>query len=277
MFRAGYWTSQTRLPELSRLWREVLPGLAPLVAREPERVSGALSNAAVNLDAYSARLDQWLNELARVGPLCESVSQLLQVNGVLAWRAGLARLRNSSLNLLRGLPPELAARTMGLKGAFDGSDWPQTLNRICRDRWFDPAKAAEPGITKETIREVARVADYRGMGGELMDLPVVFMDSEQLYVTDLQNTYRMEVDCFGCNLHAAPEVTLPKTPRMKSKNVQLNGWPSIDAVGKVVWRNHERHMSYLAASNSQACDGQTLAVTIPTSFHVYLINCAEEP
>lgn len=272
LFRAGYWNTESRLPELSRLWQDVLPKLATHIAREPERVSGSLSNALVNLANHPVRLDQWLNELAAMGALCESVSQLLEVNGIVAWRAGMALLRTSSLKSLQRLPESLAIATLQCShAAVVGSRWQAMLERLANDRWYDPSHAADGSEPRAVIREHARVADYRGLGGSLMDLPTVFLHAGQLHVTDRTHTYRIEADCFGCILQATQDIQ-GIVPAGKLANLRTD--PSIDAEGHVTWNQGRATLNYLADASSQACDGQTLAVTLPTSFHVYLLSAS---
>ncbi len=266
LFRAGYWAGQSRLPELSRLWEVVLPKLGKLVAREPERVSGSLSNALINLAIYPVRLQEWLDELASRAQECDSVSQLLEVASVLAWRTGLVLLRKRSLELLAQLPRGLAARTLGLPNSLDEAQWQDLLTRMEHDRWFNPAQQRE--ADRPAIVEQRRVANYRGLGGSLLDLPQVFRHESGLYVTDQTSSWRIQADCFGCILQSA-ELPSPSATSGASPSPTA----SIQPDGNVSWHGHQQTFDYLARSTSQACDGQTLAVTLPDSFHVYLLTC----
>ena len=50
-----------------------------------------------------------------------------------------------------------------------------------------------------------------------------------------------------------------------------NAGVAIDPKGRVAWNGEDATFGELAESSSQAFDGQTLAVTLPTSHHVFLV------
>lgn len=267
LFRAGYWGTESRLPELNQLWEDVLPKLAHLVAREPERVSGSLSNALINFAKYAVRTRQWLDELVRVGPQCASVLELLQTGQVLAWRAGQTLLRSYALETLSHLPRKVAGPALGLPiglaETFGDQTWSAIIERLKQDRWYEPTQSNDHQATA-IICEAGRVGNYRGLGGGFSDLPQVYTYEDQLYVTDQTSVWRIEVDRFGCVLqltsHAFRKGKAPKATQ-----------PAIDNKGTVSWNEIEQSFPYLAATFSQATDGQTLAVTLDNSFHVYLL------
>jgi hypothetical protein len=43
--------------------------------------------------------------------------------------------------------------------------------------------------------------------------------------------------------------------------------------GSVRWNGHEQRFAYLAGEIGHAFDGKTLAVTLATSFHVFIVAC----
>jgi hypothetical protein len=49
--------------------------------------------------------------------------------------------------------------------------------------------------------------------------------------------------------------------------------PKLQADGTVVWGDNSETFSEVANCSSEAFDGLTLAVTIPSSFHVFLFYC----
>ncbi len=263
LFRAGYWGSESRLPELNQLWDCVLPSLAHLIAREPERVSGSLSNALINLAKYPVRMHEWLERLQQLGVHCETVSQLLELGHVLSWQAGLTLLRQRSLETLSRWPRELACKALGLVEPVDDTVWKSMLEKLRTDRWYAPTDA-QSGNDSTASYEAYRVGNYRAIGGAFSDLPRVSVDEGQLYVTDQSSFWRIEVDRFGCVLQpaSAPPKAKLKKPR----------FPTVDVHGTIHWDDREQETEYLARPTSDAWDGQTLAVTLETSFHVYLFT-----
>ncbi|MGN6544340.1 MAG: hypothetical protein ACTHK7_04780 [Aureliella sp.] len=281
LFRTGFFGPETRLAALEPLWTEVLPSLAPLVARAPQQVAGALSNALVNMATHStARTDQWLSELSRIGPLCQSSIELLDVAGILAWRAGMAQLRSSALERLARLPAALAAQAAGLTSGADEAEWQRVRDRLAEDRWFHPASpvSASPptGSPSGSLAIAHVVGGFRGFGGGFMKPPRVVLHEGWLYVHDTESLWRLYADCFGTHLQRTgepAEIGIGRTKtatRKQAKPVPT----SISEDGTVTWDGRRQRFGHLASPSSQAFDGQVLAVTLPTSFHVYLIGAA---
>ncbi len=82
-------------------------------------------------------------DLARMGARCQSVAELLQVGQVLAWRAGLTLLRSRVLETLTQLPRELACSALGLTETADDPAWSAILERLTRDRWYEPTQGVD--------------------------------------------------------------------------------------------------------------------------------------
>ncbi len=279
LFRAGYWGQESRLPALNQLWEQTLPKLVPLVAREPNRVAGALSNALIHVaQQQDARARDWLARLASLGGRCQSVNELLAIAMLLAWRCGMAQLREGALERLGRLPADVAARCMSIDEAFDreadaidDSAWQVTLERLRRDRWSDPndlQTSRVPVLAK-------RVGAFRGFGGSFLRPPIVFQSETHLMVTDQTTVWRLFADVYGWHLqrqgNADDFALLHLQPG--ERLVVNNAEPVLSHDGLVRWNGHEQRFAYLAGQSSHAFDGQTLAVTLPTSFHVFIIAC----
>lgn len=275
LFRTGFFGLETRLVALDRLWKEILPNLAPAIARAPRRVAGALSNALVNMAAHStARSDQWLSELMRIGPLCQSENELLDASSVLAWRAGMAQLRSGAVERLARLPVAVAAQAVGLESTPDADEWQRLRERIAQDRWFNPAAASDGSATTgPTVVHI--VGSFRGFGGSFMKPPHVVLHDEWLHVHDESDVWRLHADCFGTHLQrigltAESGINLKK--RKTGRKQASSDQPSISEDGTVAWAAQRSRFAHLASATSQAFNGQVLAVTLSTSFHVYLIR-----
>jgi hypothetical protein len=71
----------------------------------------------------------------------------------------------------------------------------------------------------------------------------------------------------------SPKADKPAVRAKGNPPVEASERPLISPDGSVRWNGHDKRFAYLAGSTSNAFDGQTLAVTLPTSFHVYIIAC----
>lgn len=279
LFRAGYWGRESRLPALNQLWEQTLPSLAPLVAREPNRVAGALSNALIHVAQQQDTLArEWLARLSSLGGRCQSVNQLLAITMVLAWRCGMAQLREGALERLARLPADLAAPCMrvdevfaGEAKAIDESAWQVTLERLRRDRWSDTND-----LQTSHVPVLAKyVGAFRGFGGSFMRPPIVFLHQTHLMVTDQTTVWRLFADAYGWHLQRqgnADDFALPDLQPGKRLAV-TDAEPVLSNDGRLRWNGYDQRFAYLAGASSHAFDGQTLAVTLPTSFHVFIVAC----
>ena len=100
LFTAGLLGPKKKHPHVSTAWSVLLPCAARLLAHEPTRVAGSVSNGVDHLAAQaSARPAEWIDGMRKLAPHCGSVPQWLDAGKVLAWRAGLVQYRSAALRL----------------------------------------------------------------------------------------------------------------------------------------------------------------------------------
>jgi hypothetical protein len=262
LFAASLLGPVTKHPHVQAAWREVLPQAARLLAQEPRQVAGCVSNAVDHLAAHpAARPGEWIDGMGKLAAHCESVAQWLDAGKVLGWRAGLVQYRAAALRVARALPWKLAARCFDTPDDVPEADWYERLDRMETDRWYAPFTAPAEA-TSRCLRLVGTTGGFRGFGGPCRRLPNVSAEGDRLLVTDGDETMQLLVDVFGTMWHRAAK------PPAKSRTAD---GVSVDAHGKVAWDGMSQDFAELAEASSFACDGQTLAVTLPTSYHVFLV------
>jgi hypothetical protein len=267
LFAASLLGPQTKHQHVIAAWHSVLPAAARLLAREPARVAGCLSNAVDHLTAYaSARPEEWIEGMRKLSPHCDSVSQWLDVGKVLAWRAGLVQYRSAQLENMRGLPWRLAARCFDVQEDVTEADWRSRLNRMEADPWYSPV-LDQAESAKRSVRLVRSTGGFRGFGGPCSRPPTVAAHDGGLFVADGSETWQLLADVFGTLWHRVPRAAAAR--RASDPGAQV----TIDLRGNVTW-DGTYPFSELADASSYACDGQTLAVTLPTSYQVFLVAWA---
>jgi hypothetical protein len=265
LFAAGLLGPKSRHPHVSAAWRGVLPQTARLLAREPARVAGLLSNAVDHLAAHtSARPSEWIEWMGALSPHIESVTQWLDVGKVLAWQAGLVQYRSAALRVARTLPWKLAARCFDIHEDVTESGWNKYLGRLETDRWFSPVQGKTQDASR-SLRIVRTTGGFRGFGGPCLRPPTVMAKDGRLFVKDGNETWLLLADAFGTFWH---RVALAPAQSQASAVASII---ALDARGVVTWEDTRQDFAELAEANSFACDGQTLAVTVPTSYLVFLV------
>jgi hypothetical protein len=248
----------SRHPRAAQAWRELFPKLAAPLAAEPARVAGSLNNAACNLGQEpGARPLQWLREMAEVGPRCAGADELLALGQVLAWRSGMAHLRDSAVAVWEKLPEPLARASLGLPA--DGAEPSRERLRRDLDDPFRPPGA--PGGPPR-LEVVAAVGGFRGLGGPFVTPPRAFALCGHVWAADAERAFTVHADCFGQTLQRAPRV--PADDR-------LMGEASVEGDGQVSFAGLTQRLPELAGAGGFAAAGHLLAVTLPRSHRLRLV------
>ena len=266
LFRKGYFGNESRLPALDQLWTQILPAMPYLIARDARKLVGALSNALIYLVAQpSTRVQFWLAEVARIAVDCQSSAELLDATAILVWRCGMAQFRPGALLRLQSLPRQIAMKCLAVEPSTAPKDWEQLLVHLVDNEWFDPQSSADG---KTHVGVVQCVSGFRGFGGHMMNPPSVGIHDGYVVVRDEKSAWRLYADCYGWYLHRIGEANeFDMAVRSRTDKVAV----CIDESGRVQWDKTQVKFKHLAGAASQAFDGRTLAVTLPTSYHVFLI------
>jgi hypothetical protein len=149
---------------------------------------------------------------------------------------------------------------LGLADKPSAEQLGQMIQRLEQDPWLKPedALSAPP---QQSIRLVARAGAFRGFGGPFIRPPTVLFSQDGLVASDGEGHWRVLADACGVVLlrdERAAKVF--ERPEFK-----------IDRSGKVSWNDEMAHFPDLGEPVSQAGDGRTLAVTIASSHHVFLL------
>lgn len=254
---------QARAPGIGRVWTELLPALAPQLAQAPERVVVCLSNAAAALEAEPGfDLGAWMRTLREGAPLCPAAEELLTLGLVLPWRLGLAHHRASALGRLAALPPAALRWVLGRPPQS-----PEPLEALLaplQDPWGWPG-AQGPA----RLGLVARVGGFVGLGGPFGSPPRVIGLGGQLFTFDEDQVWSLHADRCGATLRRWGPA-LPDAP----EDPGLGG--GLDPDGTARLGAHARRFPELKGASAWACDGRTLAVSLPHSHRVVVLAVVPE-
>ncbi len=231
----GFAGPRARHPWMDETWQTVLTAVPALVAEDPRRVIGSLSNAMHHLASTpDARPEGWIALMKKAAPLAGDVSSLLQAGQVAAWRSGLAHYREGALNVAKRLPAPLVHAALGVA---DGN--PTTLlEKLSSDPWYHPDHSTEPG------KIVARTGSFRGFGGPFIAPPKVVHAHGHWIATSGDDQWIVTADAFGATFHRLTGESVP--PPSRPDRSALNGLTLPPDYGE---------------ATSLATDGSTLAVT----------------
>ena len=273
LFAASLLGPEAKLPFLERLWREVLPAAARLLAREPQRVAGALNNATYQIASQpGTRPNEWLDRMAKLASDCDSVDQLLDLGKILAWQSGMVQFRAAALQRARNIPHELALRAMGQPATTSPRQLAALLDRLAFDPWVRCEANAGSSASLPVLKVVAAVGAFRGFGGLFLRPPTIRCQDKRWFVSDGTSDWQMLADLYGTMFQRVGDAAPPAKGAARSKTSQGDNDASIDREGKMRWGNRDTRFPHLASPTSFACDGVTFGVTISTSHHVYLIS-----
>jgi hypothetical protein len=259
---------EAKTPWVMAVWRELLPAAATAVAREPARLAASASNAIVNLATTpGARPRQWLDRWILIAAGCPDVTTLLDCGKVLAWQAGMAQYRASALEVVAQLMPSLAAAALGLPQDTAADSLSQVIERLKTDPWITAVGAVSRRKLTSPIRLVAMAGAFRGLGGPFLRPPTVAAGPAAIYASDGDSVWQLLADAYGA-------VFVGCDSKLFSPSTSSDA--AIGPNGEIRWGSDCAQLENLAHPLSWACDATTLAVTLPTSHHVFLLGRAAE-
>ncbi len=187
---------RVRQPWVNRVWSELAPRYAALLAREPQAVLGALTNAVVHLGAMpGVRVDAWLSLMAGLAQWADSVAHLRQLGQIAAWRAGMAHFRAGALRAADALPEAAALAAVGAKS---DEQWETVRATLEDDPWWDVAsrcRASSP----------LKAGGFTGFGGRFPQPPSVRVDSDVFVIRSADRYALLIADVHGAVLLPATE------------------------------------------------------------------------
>jgi hypothetical protein len=159
----------------------------------------------------------------------------LSLAALLAWQCGLPQYRESVLDKA----PELAHLRTN----------PWNLNN-----------------PNPSLQLLAKAGAFRGFAGQFLRPPRVDTLAGAILATDGDSTWQLHADLYNAILLRVDRTLPPPLP--------LKGDAQISANGTVNWKGQRRRFPELASSTSIAAISHTLAVTLATSHHLYLLGLA---
>ncbi len=251
----------SRYPAIQAGWQKLLPRLPRLVAREPARVAGCVTNAMYNLSRTpGARPEPWAGAMGPVAASCQSTGELLVCGIVLAWRSGMPQYRESALDQVRSLAPSLAAQVLELPASTDGRQIAEVIESLQVNPWTLPKDALH---YRRELRIVAKAGAFRGFAGPFLVPPRVARVAGELIASDGTASWRLYADVYNSLLL-----------RSEPGESQDAGEVQIQADGTIRWRGQVQRFPELAGATSIAALDHTVAVALPTSHHLFLLGFA---
>lgn len=245
-------------------YKQLLAALAPLLVREPERVSGALLNALHQLCTIDgARAREWTQRMAAIlkpAATSATVEQALALGRVIAWRVGLASQREMALRDASSLPADWTRAALDLPFTPDAGLW----NTLAQQ----PAMRAEEKEPPKQPEWLGWCGGFRGLGGPFAALPAVGFAGGRLAASDGQHTWWLAADGYGqqcVRMGAASEWPLESAGKDVAAKVGAGGF--------VVMAGRTHPFPELETAHDAVWQGGILAVVLRTSYQVALLRC----
>ncbi len=254
----GWLGPKAREPAIDAGLRTLLTALPQCLAAQPTRFPGALVNALHRLaQGQPQRALVWAQDLSALAPWCDSAEQALSLGRVLAWRLGLASLRQRALADAQTLPGEPLRLILGLERPPTGED----LARWLHQPQAMPGESAAPLVP----RLLGWAGGFAGFGGPFRRPPLVGLDAGRLVAGDGESRVALFGDGYG------------------TEAVQIGGGPvptpadpspaRVSGAGLLAWNGRRISMPELASARAWQWHQGLLAVALGTSHRVALLRC----
>lgn len=195
------WVGQgARAQLINRLWSDVLPAYAPVIASTPKVTIAAFSNATIKVSqAQGVRIDQWLGLMASLGDKVRTLDEARSLVVICAWRSGVSYLRDVALAGTANLPPDLACAAVGAKG---DNNWGQLAEKFATHLWWAPdARIAPMGYM---------VGGFTGFGGHFSAPPKVVILNDRFVAQSGGRNFVVCADAYGATLRPIDRVNTLK-------------------------------------------------------------------
>jgi hypothetical protein len=264
--------SKARYSAIPDAWQSLLPRLPRLLAKEPARVAGSITNALYNLSrTQGAKPQVWLATcVSDFSQVCPTVNEFLECAAILAWRSGMPQYRESALQKASSLPAPLAAKALDLP-ASGAAKIATIIERLQANPWLTPRDCLRS--TAPELKIVAKAGAFRGFNGQFLSPPKVEPLADGLLATDGVATWRLHADIYNAILQRT-EPPAPHPPPLPALGKVLTAEGSdaqIAPDGTVSWQGRKKRFPELGAATSIAALPHTLAVTVTASHHLFLV------
>ena len=254
---------KARMSALNRGWQELLPALAALLAKQPAETISVVTNGLHVIAGFGAQWELWLRVLKELASSIQDIDTLRRAGQLLAWRCGMAHLREGALEIGATLPAEMAGRILGVSTQQHGLGH-KLLQYLKEDPWLSPLAAVElcaGNSPKRALSIAAKVGRFRGLGGNFISPPQVCCDGQHFIAADADSTWRIVADTFGVTLHR-------ESGEKRKFDAHIDG---IDSRGLVSLGPAKNSFPMLAAATSAARLPYAVAVTLPHAHRVYIL------
>lgn len=273
LWEQGVLGPATRFTIIPLGWNLLLPSAVPILVQDPRCVAAAVANALFQLSSEPEyRPEFWIESMTAGCARCSTVQEFLDLGRILAWRAGMAGLRETALSACEKLPPGVAMAALGMpETTATSSRLGEVLGRLRADPWALPGESI---IREDAIKLVGRVGAFTGFQGRLIRPPHLLgmeRDSGALILTDRDGIWRVLGDRYGAwwqRLREVPEMLIPAA----TSTGAVFGNFQVDRRGIVTWDGVKTEFSNLAQWSSCVADGTMAALTLPHSHAVHLLQ-----
>jgi hypothetical protein len=263
----GLFGPRSRAPVIEQGWLKLSVAFPELLSRQPQRFTVAVCNALHRLAGQlGSGAAIWIERMLAVARQGSPIDQLLEAGIVAAWRCGMAQYRESALTIAEDLPAEVAAAALGLPGNASGHA--ELIQSLRQDPWrgLDPIVDAGAAGARR-LRIVAVAGGFRGWGGPFLHPPRLALQESALLAFDPESVWQLYADCFGSALLRRADLDPAQVHATRAPG-------AVDSAGVVTWQGETVQLAALRGATGAAARSDTLAVTLPDSYRIFLVAAA---
>ncbi|MEM7183019.1 MAG: hypothetical protein AAF518_19060 [Spirochaetota bacterium] len=253
--------------QVKKAWEQIFELGKPYIEREPYAICKALSNAILNLHfQYQKPLQAWL-ELLAAYPKNRTWQGFLNFGLVSSWRCGLAHYRESAENILQQLDKEELAILFSLSPSKLEKE--SFLQAVLEKPWLSPTKICQ-GRSNYNSLAIQTVGGFSGYGQEFSIPPQISLVEGHIIITSGANDYRLFADRYGTMLVKTDiNSILQEDTNLVENTVEHY---RIDKEGEITYKNLKKRFPELVSYQNAIEYQETLLITHPNSYFVYLIH-----
>lgn len=274
LYGKEYIGESTKFVDYYLYWQELVVQLSKIISQSPAQMIAALSNALYSLSiVYEGRLEEWVKILIRVSQTSSNYKVLLDAGKLASWRCGLAHFRISALELAKTMDKEIVSIIFDIPKDTD-YNLEGVISKMLANPWLAMGDAILP-TNKKLDLVCQKVGGFTGLGSKFKYIPVVTQCNENEFTIEVNYStkgdgnsklskqtefFRLFADAYGTSI-------IPCKEKPNYQTIIANPL-KIDAIKN----SAKKEIKELSKPASYSSNSTTLLLTLPYSYHLYIVR-----
>lgn len=256
--------SSKKYPDFETNWKTLITGLAERLPERPDEYIRPFTRALIQLSSTTGvRSGEWVTLVTQCAKTNTTREELMLGGFIAAWRCGMAHYRKRALSYALTMNTDMQKILLHLETNVNAEQRQTVIARLSKHPWLTCEQAQNMIEIPLKLRIVAEAGRFSGYGGLFPQPPSVESAGDAWLVQSAGSCWLLNADVYGQVFRRVNREEVS----VRSETTDYQYYPN----GTTEFGRLQSVFSGLANARSTAVLGNTLAVTIPFSHHIFFI------